>query len=626
MKNLLLCSMSCMLTTLLFAQPPQSDVPIAKYTFSEAEALVKKQSPTPRSQRSNIWSEDFSNGFDSPNGTWTTGGEHGHVWEYTTEIQSGCWSGAANNTVQMTTRENGFMLFHADDFNCIDPGPPILIEETPLEGELISPSIDLSEYPAVLLTFEHWFRHCCNAGFEVWVSVSNDGGDTWTNYDVTANTPTFSYNENNQARVYISTAAANQSDVLIKFVWNATGSSSLYFWAIDDITLEIPPDNDMVIDGDPEYTTYNDDFDFDYSIYEINQIRPLTFSISAFNLGMNDQTGVHLEITVSDGEGYESIFTSESTVVPHGETASFTAGPYTPPPNPGNYTVTYTIRQDQEDDNPDNNIATYTFAISDGEFARDRGALENIANLGFYDFYAGSMFWMTDEGAIHCIGGALANTSTIGAVFSFELRSFSATGLDMLGETETGIVSEDMLNEAGGNNFSYLWLQDGPFPVEAGDHRVPMFRYFQGADPVYIGISGNTPGFSSYVYAEYEIGCAPCYVNLVFMVRLGMSNEFCEAMIGHPNSVASIEKVNIYELYPNPTRGITTIEYSLLENNRVLMFLFDMNGRIVYSNDLGVVGAGDYRHELDFSNLAAGTYTFSIKVNDKHETKQVMIR
>ncbi|TVR37711.1 MAG: T9SS C-terminal target domain-containing protein [Cryomorphaceae bacterium] len=616
------------------AQQPRTESPAQEYGLREAAPVERVEKPVQSGQRDVLWSEDFADGFDGPNGTWTTAGANGDIWEYTTQIQAACWSGGADAAAQMSTRENGFMLFHADDFNCINPGPPQQFNQDPLAGELISPSIDLSDQPAVLLSFEHWFRHCCSAMFEVWVSVSNDGGATWTDYNVTGNTPANDYNENNLHSVNISAAAANQSDVLIKFVWNATGSSSHYFWAIDDITLEIPPDDDMALEGTPVYSIHDPTEDMwdnlEYSVYDINQVRPLVFSASASNVGATEQTGVFLEVVVSDGAGYETTLTSGSLNMPVGEIATFTLDPYTPPSTPGTYTVTYTINQDQEDANPGNNSATRTFAISDGEFARDGGALSAFVNLGLDEYWGGNGFYFTEAGSIHCIGGALFNDSEIGAFFDFELRAFSATGLDFVANTDLGTVTQSMLNGSGGNNFTYLWIETGAVPVFPGDEYVPMFHHFGGAEPVYVGINGTSPDFSSYVIAEFETqSCAPCYTTSTYMVRIGMSEEFCESMIEEveePNSVASLEKVSIYELFPNPTRGITTVEYSLLDNSRVVMFMFDMNGRIVYSNDLGVVGAGDYRHELNFSNLAAGTYTFSIKVNDKHETKQVMIR
>lgn len=643
MKKVYFSLLGLVLAGSAIAQQARTEFPARDHQPTVAAESERTSGMDQTSERgAAFWTEDFSGGFDGPNGLWTTEGANADIWEYTTEIQAGCYSGGANNAAQMTTRENGFMLFHADEFNCVDATttPPVITQD-PLEGELISPAINLSDQPAVLVTFEHWFRHCCAADFEVWLSVSNDG-ETWTDFVVSDGTPANDYNTNNVHSVNISNVAGNQEEVYLKFTWNALAASSHYFWAIDDISLSIPPDNDMALTGTPAYSNHNPDVDLwenlEYSIYDLNQLRPLVFSAAANNVGATEQTGVFLEVNITSDQGLDETLTSDPITMAVGQIDTLTIDNWNPPATPGLYTVTYTIVQNEEDANEGNNSETRTFEISDGEFGRDEGALSAFSNLGLDEYWGGNGFYFNNDDEIHCIGAAIfsnaTSPSTVGAFFDYELRAFSSTGLDFVAVTELAQVNSDMFNAGGGNNFTYLWMEGNeegqfPVPVFAGDEYVAMFHHFGGEDAVYVGINGTSPNFSSYVIAEFETqSCAPCYTNSTYMVRLGMSFEFCEANILFVDNVAEtdLQNLNVYEVFPNPTAGQTAVEYSLLDNSRVNLFLFDQQGRIVMNREMGVQTPGEYRFDFDFSNLASGVYTFSIKVNDRYENKQLVIR
>lgn len=110
------------------------------------------------------------------------------------------------------------------------------------------------------------------------------------------------------------------------------------------------------------------------------------------------------------------------------------------------------------------------------------------------------------------------------------------------------------------------------------------------------------------------------------MVRIGLSEEFCEAVVDETISIDELENVNIQELYPNPTTGNTTLEYSLLEQSDVQIYVFDLHGRIVMNEDMGTQPVGEYRYAYDFSDQAAGMYTISIKVNGKSINKQLVVK
>ena len=104
--------------------------------------------------------------------------------------------------------------------------------------------IDLSGQPSALLTLEQDFRFCCSNSHTMQLSVSTDGGTTWGNpYDLSfglaVNTAYSSSNSGYYSFVNISSEAANQSNVKLKFTWNDPGlANSHYYWVLDDIGIE----------------------------------------------------------------------------------------------------------------------------------------------------------------------------------------------------------------------------------------------------------------------------------------------------------------------------------------------------------------------------------------------------
>lgn len=454
------------------------------------------------------------------------------------------------------------------------------------------------------------------------VNVSGDGGNTWTSYPVLTSLETNTNTANPELVVVnITDVAAGQSEVVVEFNFYAEWG---WWWAIDDVSLVVPDENDITLSA-PQYASYDPDVDLnwenvEYAAYPISQLRPLEFSVNVTNAGTEDQTGVYLEVVVSGPDGDETV-TTDPIDLPFGTTDTLTIEGYTPPAVTGDYTISYTVHQDQEDVNPDDNIATDTFSVTDGMFARDRGGVFFTANTGNAEFWGGPGYHMISNEDLYCIGAAVAATSVPGTIFNFELRD----GLDIefLAESEISNISEDMLNEAGESNYTWLDMSGGPIPLLAGEDYVAMFHHYGGDDVASVGIvQESAPDFTSYVIAEFDgQSCAPCYTASTYMVRIGLSAEFCLSV-----GAEEAEMVTMHELYPNPTEGQTTLEYSLLENAEVQIMLFDIQGRVVLNEDKGTQTVGEYRFDYNFSDLATGTYTLSIMVGDKAINKKLVIK
>ncbi len=112
-------------------------------------------------------------------------------------------------------------------------------------ADLISPTIDMTAYTAINLSFKHYFKSY--AGSSATVSYSINNGTSWVliqSYTVTSATNPVTFSQ-------AIAGIAGQSQV--KFKWNYTGAYG-YYWAVDDIsitgtgatTLAVTPPNQNV--------------------------------------------------------------------------------------------------------------------------------------------------------------------------------------------------------------------------------------------------------------------------------------------------------------------------------------------------------------------------------------------
>ncbi len=181
--------------------------------------------------------------FDNDLEGWTTEGisDTAAVWVWAPNGDAG--TGAFNSGATPINSESGggALLFDSDGLdNGGDPsnlgGGP---SPSPQKGEITSPVLDFTGQDEVILAFNQYYRYFAKSPSDfstpaTSVEVSNDGGANWTSYvindDIAANEST---RPNDIAVLDISEVAADQAEVLIKFVWDG----DYYFWLIDDVKL-----------------------------------------------------------------------------------------------------------------------------------------------------------------------------------------------------------------------------------------------------------------------------------------------------------------------------------------------------------------------------------------------------
>ncbi|MDF1864621.1 MAG: T9SS type A sorting domain-containing protein [Saprospiraceae bacterium] len=200
-----------------------------------------------------IWEEDFANGVDQWSLIDNSINQSGDVWIYSTDGPQGNYS---IGPIASTSADNGWALFDSD-----------LLCSGSQDAWMVSDTIDLTAEDNVILFFEQFYAAFFSQTF---VQVSNDGGVTWTEFEVNGSFAVNDISDNpGVIEIDITAVAANQEFVQIAFqylsddVANEPLSGCGFSWQIDNITLEQtgtppPPVDDSIIWGGPG----NDDSEF----------------------------------------------------------------------------------------------------------------------------------------------------------------------------------------------------------------------------------------------------------------------------------------------------------------------------------------------------------------------------
>ena len=81
----------------------------------------------------------------------------------------------------------------------------------------------------------------------------------------------------------------------------------------------------------------------------------------------------------------------------------------------------------------------------------------------------------------------------------------------------------------------------------------------------------------------------------------------------------------LYQNYPNPFNPQTTIKYYISKIANVRMIIYDITGREVMNNLLGVKSPGNYEFKFSSKNYASGVYIYKLQAGDFSETKKMVI-
>jgi hypothetical protein len=101
-----------------------------------------------------------------------------------------------------------------------------------------------------------------------------------------------------------------------------------------------------------------------------------------------------------------------------------------------------------------------------------------------------------------------------------------------------------------------------------------------------------------------------------------------DIVLSQTNSISVIENESdaaLFQNYPNPSNGITTVRYSLENEANISFEMIDVTGKKVVSTIEGNKNPGVYSIEVNTAELNSGIYFYSILVNGNKITKKMIV-
>ncbi len=589
-----------------FAQSISNGLPAEKAKNSKNElapVFVETQALSgTRAEGDIIWDDDFST---PANWTFTNTSNPPHGWTITTDLNAPPFAALA--PVNFATGSNGYAFCNSDVAgDGSTTNTTITWSGTP---------IDCSMNPNVSLRFNTVTR---NWSSEYFVRVSGDNGATWNEIPVLQHITTNINSQNSEeVTLNITSYAGGQSEVLIAFRYQAEWG---WFWAIDDVEL---------------FETWNYDLNLTQAIsslgvaefkYTIMPVGQVTAGMTmGFGAEVSNNGAMTMTPSLTATQGMWSATGSAGSVAPvQTDSLSILAASGFPiPTTVGAYNVTLDMDTDEEIQNPSAVMRTMPFSVSPLVMAGDDydGTAASMSG-GFFGWASsagdpgiGREFEIFANGQIGRVAVGIANAANQDPYIGNELYVELWRVVD--GEPVFAGISEP--HNVAASNFGNLvqcYFED-PVTVSAGEIIIAIAASTETAlVPVAFSgthMAGNTIGKAGGDFVTLAADNA--YVE-VPVVRLDFGNYTSIA-----NETLISEDVVVY---PNPAADNATVTYTLTSESNVTILVRDLSGKVVYTTESGLVGAGTYNTTIDMNAFAQGMYTITLTANGAQTTQKLI--
>ena len=375
-----------------------------------------------------FWTEDFSSQSDFQT-EWTNGGTNGgggEEWSWSDDpslILFGSQPPFASATV-----DNGYILFNSDANGNASHSVTIT-----------SSAIDCSGQNTVFIRCENQYSYFSSDGSSVaQIGVSTNGVD-FVYYDILVDVAPNDLTDAVQVVFLEIPEAANQPQVFIQFKWDGFFE---YTWKIDDVSLESSdptPPNELVIDSVAIAPNFS---------MPLSQIDTIEFLNVIENKGSDTQNNVitMVEIIGDNGESFNTTSTTVSSVDPNGNVRSEFTETFAPTME-GNYTLTYTVDQDEADLAPANNVNTSEFAITSNLFSKDNGIVSSATqpqDINGTTWDIGNYYVIYNE-------GYRATTASFSVASENDIHQGQTVGINLyrINDDATAPIDDDDLSVVG---------------------------------------------------------------------------------------------------------------------------------------------------------------------------------
>ena len=378
-----------------------------------------------------------------------------------------------------------------------------------------------------------------------------------------------------------------------------------YGWYIDDVTLTTNPDYDLDIVSSYWGTAF-----LNYFQIPLTQVAPIDFSANVFNGGTQTMNNAQLNVNINSGAWTSSSATGVN-IPSLTEDSLFTTTQFTPSNTAtATYNVARTITSTETDDVPANNaFSSLSFSTTNYIYARDNNTVAGSTSNGTDGFEVGNLFDIWNDQTVKAINVRLAGGAqgtTVGTEIFVKIYSIDPGTGDFVWEGE----SAPLVVAAGNLNTNLVMELMDPVNLLANNTYLAVVgAYGSGLKVANAGTSEpQTSFFLDLADGTWYYTTSTPYVRLNFDPSVGI-----EETEGN---------VAISNVYPNPTTGTTTIDYSLVNASDVTVEVVDIAGKVVYAVNNGTQVAGDYKVSFDAAGYSNGVYYVNITSNESTVTKK----
>jgi hypothetical protein len=560
-----------------------------------------------------IWSDDFSTPANwSVDNSGQTGSTFGWNINNTSEgwwsTSSGITSTSGGNYAELV---NGNAQTATQALNVVYT----LTTATPIDVAALGGSNQISlQFQQYGARFNDLQEMLISINGTSWVSVGDNldksvlsasGGSAYSNPD--------SKTINLAAALQQLSPGVTPSQLWIRFQWTTNYPASAtnpnvwitYGWYIDDVKLVTNPSNDLAITG-------SDWGSAGLHYYQIPtaQVAPIDFSADIFNGGVNNQSNVKLNVNVNSGAFVGS--SAPVSIVSLDTLNVSVATQFTPAATVGAYTVTRNITSDSTDDvSANNTMSDITFNVSNFIYARDNNVVSGSTSNGTSGFETGNLYDIYQDALLKAINVRLPNGTsgaTVGTEIYTKLYSIDPVSGDFVYESE----SLPLVLAANNLNTNLVVELDPYVNVTAGTTYLAVVGSYTSG--LKVSNAGTSPAQTSFLLDGNDITTSTLfYQTSTPYVRLNF-----DPVLG----TEEIEQVQQAVIMPNPSNGVASLQFELMNASDVTVTVLDVAGKEVQNTNLNQLTSGTHNVALESAKWNSGVYFVNIASNGTVLTKK----
>jgi len=504
-----------------------------------------------------------------------------------------------------TTASNGFAFFNGVQYlinGAVDP------QDTWVKSD----TIDLSNYLLnyITISFNQRFRHLNYDS--TFVEISENAGQTWVSYPLNEG---YATNDPAVQNTILKLVPVSGSALtMIRFRWKSDSADdqfgSGYGWMIDDVKLIEPFLDEINISKVFTNDVINA---FDYYSTPLTQASPMTYGAIVENLGSQSISKyIKFNVTLSSSVFLDSALV---TILPGGLDTVWLSNAFTP-----TQLGTYSLNVYATDQGVlTNNSMTDEFKITDYIYGHNYPVTGSLtfgfntvdATVGMGNIYQCFQNQQLNGLQVQFGTGTTSNTD-ITAEFYEVITSIQDPNNVYL--TDGYYTTPSTINTSTPTDIAF----DAPITLEAGKLYMVVLKFYQTSTNKikFKASSKGNDDFSTVGYGPFGASAGINYFT-GWSSAPHISLNF-DPVLG----TEEIEQVQQAVIMPNPSNGVASLQFELLNASDVTITVLDVAGKEVQNTVLNQLTSGTQNVALESAKWNSGVYFVNIASNGIVLTKK----